>query len=99
MKFSEIEKILRRPLSKSLKKYTAKWYTRPDQNAIAEAWQTEGYCLDGLDFEKQRVTFRREERGLSHVKLPSWLVIGKVPDKARAEIEDFLAYIKKKYGL
>ena len=99
LKFSEIEKILRRPLSKSLKKYTAKWYTRPDQNAIAEAWQTEGYCLDGLDFEKQRVTFRREERGLSHVKLPSWLVIGKVPDKARAEIEDFLAYIKKKYGL
>ena len=96
--FKEIEAILKRQLPESAKKYTAKWYTRPDQNAMAEAWQTEGYKLHKLNLEKQKVTFHRNIEGESHVTLPRWLTSMKIPDAARVELEDYLVYLRKKYG-
>lgn len=97
--FKEIETILKRQLPESAKKYTAKWYTRPDQNAMAEAWVTEGYKLHKLNMEKQKVTFHRNVEGMSHVILPKWLTSAKIPDAARAELDDYLAYLKKRYGI
>lgn len=97
--FREIETILGRKLSPSVRKYTSRWYTRPDRNAMAEAWVTEGYKLFRLDLEREKVTFHREEDGVSHVKIPDWLTAGKIPDEARAEIEDFFQYIRKKHGI
>ncbi len=97
--FKEIEDILGRKLSPSTRKHSSRWYTRPDQNAMAEAWLTEGYKLAKLNLERERVTFHRAREGTSHVKLPEWLTAGKIPDGAKAEIEDFLKYIKKKYGI
>lgn len=97
--FKEIECILGRRLSPSARQYTSRWYTRPDRNAIAEAWVTEGYELFKLDLEREKVTFHRARDGTSHVKLPEWLTAGKIPDGARTEIEEHFKYIKKKYGI
>ena len=99
LKFKEIEAILGRKLSPSARQYTSRWYTRPDRNAIAEAWVTEGYELFKLDLEREKVTFHRSRDGTSHVKLPEWLTAGKIPDGARSELEDFFIYVKRKYGL
>lgn len=90
--FKEIETILGR-------KHTSRWYTRPDQSARAEAWVTEGYKLFKLNLEREKVTFHREQDGAAHVLIPNWLTDGKIPDDAKFEIEHFLRYIKKKYGL
>ena len=101
LSFKEIETILDHKFSPSVRKHTSRWYTRPDQNAMAEAWVTEGYTLTlgDLDLKREKVTFRRAEEGMSHAKLPTWLTVGRIPDEAVAEIEGFFAYIKKKYGL
>lgn len=97
--FGEIETILGRKLSPSARKHSSRWYTRPDQNAMAEAWVTEGYKLFKLDLDKQKATFHRVEEGMSHFAIPKWLTAKKLPDEARAELDDFLAYLRKKYGL
>lgn len=95
--FHEIEDNIHRPPSKSVKQCTAKWYPRPDQNSLPGAWLTEGYELDSLRLDQQKVSFQRVGNKVSHVKLPDWLTAGKIPDEARPEIEDYFQYIKKKY--
>ena len=99
LKFKEIETILGRDLSPSARKHSSRWYTRPDQNAMAEAWVTEGYKLFKLDFEREKATFHRQEEGTAHVVIPKWVTARKLPDEAKYEIEHFLQYVKKKYGL
>ena len=96
--FQEIERILGRKLSPSVRKYTSRWYTRPDRNVMAEAWVTEGYKLFKVDLEREKATFHRARDGVSHIKIPEWLSAGKIPDRAVAEIENFFLFIKKKYG-
>ena len=98
-KFKEIETILGRDLSPSARKHSSRWYTRPDQNAMAEAWVTEGYKLLKLDFEREKAMFHRQEEGTAHVVIPKWVTARKLPDEAKYEIEHFLQYVKKKYGL
>lgn len=34
-----------------------------------------------------------------HVTLPRWLTSEKKPDAARAELDDYLAYLKERYGI
>lgn len=97
--FKEVESILKRQLPESAKKYTAKWYTRPDQNAMAEAWQTEGYKMHKLDLQNEKVTFHRNDDRVSHFSLPHWLTAKKIPDTACAELDNFLRYLGKKYGV
>lgn len=99
LKFKEIETILGRELSPSARKHSSRWYTLPDQNAMAEAWVTEGYKLFKLDFEREKATFHRQEEGTDHVVIPKWVTVRKLPDEAKYEIEHFLQYVKKKYGL
>ena len=97
--FQEIERILGRKLSPSVRKYTSRWYTRPDRNVMAEAWVTEGYKLFKVDLEREKATFHRQEEGTAHVVIPKWVTARKLPDEAKYEIEHFLQYVKKKYGL
>lgn len=97
--FKEIETILDRKLSPSARKHSSRWYTRPDQNAMAEAWATEGYKLFKLDLEREKVTFHRQEEGRAHAVLPKWVTQEKIPEEAKYELEHFFQYVKKKYGL
>ena len=52
-----------------------------------------------LDFEREKATFHRQEEGTDHVVIPKWVTVRKLPDEAKYEIEHFLQYVKKKYGL
>lgn len=36
---------------------------------------------------------------MSHVTPPKWLTSAKVPDAAKAELDDYLAYLKRRYGI
>ena len=88
-----------RKFSPSVRKYTSRWYTRPDRNVMAEAWVTEGYKLFKVDLEREKATFHRARDGVSHIKIPERLTAERIPDEARQEVENFFQYLKKKYGL
>jgi hypothetical protein len=66
---------------------------------MAEAWLTEGYSMTNLDIEKEKVTFKRDEEGMTKLVIPPVLTSGKLPDNAVYELERHMDYIIAKYGL
>ncbi|CAK7087490.1 MAG: hypothetical protein ENTB_04234 [Enterocloster aldenensis] len=96
--FSQIGEIDGQPLPHTAFNFTSWWYPRKDYNSIAEAWLTEGYYLEKLDMRKHKITLRREEEGFAHWEIPEVLK-DKLPDDAIKELENYSAYIIKKYGL
>lgn len=97
--FAQIEKIDGQKLPPTAEKCNSYWYPRTTCNTIAEAWITEQYELVKLDRDKKVLRFKRCKEGLVHIQLPKWLTEEKIPDDARFEIENYLDYIKSKYGL
>jgi hypothetical protein len=97
--FSEIEKIDGSELPKSARKSRDWWYPRTNCNMMAEAWLTEGYSMTNLDIEKEKVTFKRDEEGMTKLVIPPVLTSGKLPDNAVYELERHMDYIIAKYGL
>lgn len=96
--FQQIGEIDGQPLTPTAFNFTSWWYPRKDYNSIAEAWLTEGYYLEKLDMKKRKITLRREEEGFAHWEIPEVLK-DKLPDDAIKELENYSAYIIKKYGL
>lgn len=99
MTFSMIEEIEGAALPASARKNRDWWYPRGNCNMIAEAWITEGYYMHSLDLQKEKVTLRREEEGVSRLVIPDVLTQGKLPDNAVYELETHMEYIINKYGL
>ena len=97
--FQQIEELDGRPLPLSARKNRDWWYPRSNCNTIAEAWRTEGYVLQNLDLDKEKVHLRRDEDGVSKLDIPAVLLRGKLPDNAVFELETHMAYIIEKYGL
>lgn len=67
--------------------------------ALAPAWRSQGYCIQRLRLKEKRVIFRKEIPNVSALQIPTCLLETKIPDKAKYEIEDYLKYVVKKYGL
>lgn len=97
--FKEIEKISEVKIPETAHKSKQWWYPRKEYNRIAEAWITEGYCLRKINLDKKKVTFHREEDGLTKLKIPDVILNGQIPDNAAYELETYIDYIMKKYGL
>ena len=97
--FREIEKINGRPLPASARKNKDWWYPRSNCNMIAEAWLTEGYSLQKLDMEKEKLTLSRDMEGYSKLEIPTVLTAGKIPDNAKFELETHMEYVIQKYGI
>lgn len=97
--FREIEKINGKPLPASARKNRDWWYPRSNCNTIAEAWLTEGYSLQKLDMEKEKLTLRRDMEGYSKLEIPAVLTTGKIPDNARFELETHMEYVIQKYAI
>lgn len=97
--FEMIEKIEGQPLPPSAHRNRDWWYSRKECKMIADAWNTEGYTMEKLDLKKGKVTFRREEGGVSKLVIPKVLTSGKIPDNAVYELETHMEYIINKYGL
>ena len=99
LSFTMIEEIEGATLPASARKNRDWWYPRGNCNMIAEAWITEGYHMHSLDLQKEKVTLRREEEGVSRLVIPDVLTQGKLPDNAVYELETHMEYIINKYGL
>jgi len=97
--FMQIEEIDGRPLPKSAWQSKNWWYPRSNCNTIAEAWQSEGYSLSNFDLDKRKLSFRRDEEGVSKLEIPKVLLQSKIPDNAKFELEKHMKYIIEKYGL
>jgi group II intron reverse transcriptase/maturase len=96
--FKQIEDIIGSKLPPSAKDSTW-WYPRFQSNRIAEAWVTEGYTMQRIDTEKEKVTFHRDEDGMERLVIPQALLDGKLPANAVFELETHMEYIINKYGL
>lgn len=99
LRFQDIEKIDGRPLPASARKNRDWWYPRSNCNTIAEAWLTEGYHLEKLDMEKEKLLLSRAMEGYSKLEIPSVLTAGKIPDNAKFELETHMEYIIRKYAI
>lgn len=97
--FKEVEKIDECKLPPTAFKYHAFWYRRPTGCNIADAWDTEGYKLKKLDMKNQKIYLVREQAGMSRINFPDALMSNKVPADAAFEMEQFMDYIIKRYGL
>jgi hypothetical protein len=96
--FKQIEDIIGSKLPSSAKD-SSWWYPRFQSNRIAEAWVTEGYTMQRIDTEKEKVTFHRDEDGMERLVIPQALLDGKLPANAVFELETHMEYIINKYGL
>ena len=99
LSFQDIEKIDGRPLPASARKNRDWWYPRSNCNTIAEAWLTEGYNLQRLDIEKEKLLLSRAMEGYSKLEIPTVLTAGKISDNARFELETHMEYIIRKYAI
>ena len=97
--FAEIEKIEKKPLPKTARTDRHWWYHKNRENGICEAWRTEGYSLKRLQFEKEKITLKRNASGVSRLTIPDVLLQGRLPDNAVYELEHYMEYIINKYGL
>jgi RNA-directed DNA polymerase len=96
--FKQIEDIIGSKLPSSAKD-SSWWYPRFQSNRIAEAWVTEGYTMQRIDTEKEKVTFHRDEDGMERLVIPQALLDSKLPANAVFELETHMEYIINKYGL
>lgn len=66
---------------------------------ISDCWESQGYQIQHLNLERRKVTFHREQKNISGLSLPKYLVERPLPDAAVREANEFFKYLKKKYGL
>ncbi len=97
--FRDIEKIDGRAIPHTGLSDVNWWYPRNNCNTIAEAWLTEGYKMEKLDIQKQKITLKRTVSDVANLVIPAALIDRKIPDNAKYELENYMAYIIKKYGL
>ena len=94
LKFKEIEKILGEPLGKNAESKPF-WYR---SGGICLCWLENGYRIRNIHFDKKYIVFHQEERKAA-VDIPKVFLSGRVPEEAKYEVENYLEYIVKKYGL
>ncbi len=98
LKFTDIEDILDKKLCPSSYKYKSFWYQKK-HGSISRCWIENNYSMKKLDFKKKRITFLREKKELTKIKIPEQLLMSNLPTSAKYEMEKFFEYIIKKYGL
>jgi RNA-directed DNA polymerase len=98
MTFDEINRIIKYPLCKCARTMKQYWYDRGG-GGMSMAWTQHNYEIDTLDLEKKYVTFRRVKSKPAAPIIPETFLYNKIPIDACTELENFFAYIKKKYGL
>ncbi len=95
--FEEIENILGEKLGAA--KHHKSFWRRTGFECISQAWLESGYEIQALHLDEERIVFHQTQKNTSLVHIPDVILSKRVPDAARYEIENYLAYIVKKYGL
>ncbi len=96
--FDEIEKIMESPLCNSAYRYSGYWHNK-NKGSISDCWLNNGYVIQKLHLDKKYIVFRKENTNISKLVIPSVFLTKKIPIDAKYEIENYLGFIKKKYGL
>jgi len=96
--FKDMERIMEAPLCASAYKHRGYWYNQ-NGGSITECWLTNGYIIQNLHIDKEYVVFRKEDTTVSKLKIPSVFLTQKIPNDAKYEIENYLEFIRRKYGL
>lgn len=79
-------------------KYKTFW-TSSGEGKISTLWLENGFEVSELDLEGERVTFQRVHSRYSRIQMPEWVYRNTLPDIVCDEVERYLKYIEKKYGL
>lgn len=66
---------------------------------IAKSWMNQGYEIQSLYLDRERVVFRRTEENVSGLVIPDELIRQKIPDKAVYAANQFFQDLIEKYGL
>jgi len=98
--FSDVEKILEYQLCESAYTQEQYWSNCGTTN-ISKCWRANNYRLKCVDLKKRTITFERREatKALMSVDIPAVILYGRVPENAKIEIETYIKYVMKKYGL
>ncbi len=98
LSFREIEDIIGEPLCKSAYEKRQYWH-RTDDNSISKSWLMNGYSIQRLYLDKKKIVFHRTTKNTVPVEIPSVFLSGRIPVDAKCELENYFAYIRKKYGI
>lgn len=96
MKFKDIEEKLGFKLCESAYNYPSYWRAK---NSFSNSWLEQGYEITRLDLKGKKVTFHRIGKKQTKLTIPQVILSKELPEPAKCEIEQFLEYIIKKYGL
>jgi hypothetical protein len=96
--FDEIGGILGEPLCATAHKQREYW-SRRGFDKISECWIANGYSVKELDLRRELVRFTRDEKYGLPVNIPEAFLSGRVPPNAKAELENFIAHLRKKYAI
>ena len=96
--FKQIEEIEGRKLHPASKRADFWSERKKTSKSIADAWKSEGYELENLDLENEKITVHRVDPK-SLLKIPDILLRQKLPEDAIFELESHFKYIIHKYGL
>ena len=97
LSFEEIEKISEVSLCASAFSSGSYWYDKRAGN-ISDSWLSNGYEIRKLNLKKKKITFARTQK-FSPPQIPKIFLDGHIPQNAKIELEFFLDYLRKKYGL
>jgi RNA-directed DNA polymerase len=95
--FEDLSNILGTPLCKSAFRFSRYWHNEAP-SAISNTWRSNGYRIKSVSLKNQNIVFVRTCNKLP-VKIPEIFLHGRVPKNAKTELETFLKYLMKKYGL
>ncbi len=98
LSFEEIEHIMETTLCASAYKYSSYWHNK-NRGSIADCWLKNGYVIQRLHLDKKYIVFRKENMNISKLTIPTVFLTNKIPIDAKYEIENYLEFIRKKYGL
>lgn len=85
MTFSEIEKVIGRPLPEKSSRHRAWWSNNPSNNVMTKAWLSAGFETERVDMGSRRLVFRRRKGSGSN--LPQATVRPKgVVERIRAKL-------------
>ncbi|MDR1362218.1 MAG: reverse transcriptase N-terminal domain-containing protein [Holosporaceae bacterium] len=97
LNFDEISHILGYPLCKSAFTSSGYWHSRRP-GTISASWLANGYKIKKLKLRDKRIVFTQMDHKCS-IKIPEVFIQDRIPKNAKAELEAFFDYIKRKYGL
>lgn len=96
--FKDIEKILKFKLCDSAYKYRTYFFSNKE-GMIAEAWTSQGYKINKLDLENEKIEFTRVDFRRSKIIIPKFMYRMDLQPEMIEETNRFFLHLQEKYRL